>query len=338
MRPIRPTSRHLGGPSRRDFLWTGSTCFAAGLLSPVLVGLAVKQSRGESGINMQGHAGARSIGVPRAPYQKGAPLIEPEVRHSVNGELRTSLQVRYAYKDIGGYRLHLRSYEGTIPGPTLRVRAGDVLRIRLINDLPPNPDPVPVDMMLPHHFNTTNFHFHGLHVSPEGLSDNIFRSMEPGQSYDIETTIPRDHTRGTYWYHPHHHGSADVQIAGGMAGALIVEGDFEDIPEIAGTADRVLILNEVLFDYRGTIESYDTVWPEAVPRFLSSMDNGSRPFACGPAKSNTGGLFMPATRTTFTSTSRSMLCTSLPLTASEDHKSVVSKVCSWRPVSVPTCW
>src|SRR3984893_15039026 len=115
----------------------------------------------------------------------------------------------------------------------------------------------------------TNFHFHGLHVSPEGLSDNIFRSMEPGQSYDIETTIPRDHTRGTYWYHPHHHRSDDVQITGGMAGPLIVEGDFDDIPEIHGAAERVLILNEVLFDYRGKFETYDTVWPEAVPRFLS---------------------------------------------------------------------
>ena len=48
------------------------------------------------------------------------------------------LQARYAYKDIGGYHLFLRSYEGMIPGPTLRVRPGDVLRIRLINDLPPN--------------------------------------------------------------------------------------------------------------------------------------------------------------------------------------------------------
>jgi hypothetical protein len=53
---------------------------------------------------MQGHAGARSIGVPRAPYERGAPLVEPDVRRSVNGELRISLQVRYAYKDIGGYR------------------------------------------------------------------------------------------------------------------------------------------------------------------------------------------------------------------------------------------
>ena len=273
MKPIGPASRHLRGLSRRDLLWTGSTGLAAGLSAPGLVGLAIRQSRGAA-MDMQVHSGASRVGVPRAPYQKGAPLIEPEVRRSVNGELRTTLQVRYSYKDIGGYRLYLRSYEGTIPGPTLRVRPGDVLRIRLINDLPPNPDPVPLDMALPHHFNTTNFHFHGSHVSPEGIADNIFRSMEPGQSYDIEIAVPRDHTRGTYWYHPHHHGSADVQITGGMAGALIIESDFDDIPEIAGAAERVLMMNEVLFDHRGMIEVYDTVWPEAVPRFLSV--NGQR--------------------------------------------------------------
>jgi len=276
MKPIEPAPRRWQGLSRRDLLWTGSTGLATGLLSAGLVELATKQSwgAGESAMDMQGHAAASNRGVPKAPFDKGALLIEPEVRRSVNGELRTTLAVRYAYKDIGGYRLHLRSYEGTIPGPTLRVRPGDVLRIRLINDLPPNPDPVPLNMTLPHHFNTTNFHFHGSHVSPTGISDNIFRSMEPGQGYDIEIAVPGDHTRGTYWYHPHHHGSADVQMTSGMAGALIVEGDFDDVPEIAGAAEHVLLLNEVLFDYRGAIEVYDTVWPEAVPRFLSV--NGQR--------------------------------------------------------------
>src|SRR6185369_9976488 len=129
MKPIRSALRRLRGLSRRDFLWSSSTGLAAGLLSPGLVGLAINQSKGagESGMAMQGHAGARN-GVPRAPYTRGSPLIEPEVRRSVNGELRATLQVRYAYKDIGGYRLHLRSYEGTIPGPTLRARPGDVLR------------------------------------------------------------------------------------------------------------------------------------------------------------------------------------------------------------------
>ena len=254
--------------SRRRFLLNGATLTTA-VLTPGILGLT-SGAAGETPMDMS--SGAR--GVPRAPYDKDAPLVEPEVRRAANGELRTTLRAAYTYKDMGGYRLSLRSYEANIPGPTLRLRPGDVLRIRLVNDLPPNPDPVPLDMALPHHFNTTNFHSHGLHVSPGGISDNIFRSMEPGQSYDIEIAIPADHPKGTYWYHPHHHGSADVQMTSGMAGALIVEGDFEDVPEIAGASERLLILNEVLFDYRGEIEIYDTVWPEAVPRFLSV--NGQR--------------------------------------------------------------
>ena len=203
-----------------------------------------------------------------------AELIEPEVRRSVDGELATELRVHYAYVDIGGYRLSLRTYEGAIPGPTLRVQPGDALRISLINDLPPNRAEMPLDTDLPHHFNTTNLHVHGMHVSPSGDADNVLRSMEPGQSYDVAIAVPADHTRGTYWYHPHHHGSADVQISSGMAGALIVEGDFADVAEIADAAERVLILNEVMFDYQGAIEVYDTLWPEAAPRFLSI--NGQR--------------------------------------------------------------
>jgi len=110
MKPIGPASRRR--LSRRDFLWAGSTGLATGVLSAGLVGPAIKQGwgAGGSGMDMQGHAGAGSRGVPRAPFDKAAALIEPEVRRSVNGELRTTLQVRYTYKDIGGYRLSLRSY------------------------------------------------------------------------------------------------------------------------------------------------------------------------------------------------------------------------------------
>jgi FtsP/CotA-like multicopper oxidase with cupredoxin domain len=205
---------------------------------------------------------------------ESAELVEPEVRRSVDGELATELRVRYAYADIGGYRLSLRTYEGAIPGPTLRLQPGDILRVNLINDLPPNRAEMPLNTDLPHHFNTTNLHVHGMHVSPSGDADNIFRTMEPGQSYEVAIPVPDDHTRGTYWYHPHHHGSADVQISSGMAGALIVEGDFADVAEIAGAVERVLILNEVMFDYLGAIEVYDTIWPEAAPRFISI--NGQR--------------------------------------------------------------
>lgn len=201
-------------------------------------------------------------------------LVEPEERRSADGVLETQLRVQHAYDDIGGYRLYIRTYEDMIPGPTLRVQPGDTLRIRLINNLPPNREVPLVYQDLPQLLNTTNFHSHGMHVSPQGISDNVFRMMEPGESYDIEIAIPDDHPRGTYWYHPHHHGGADVQIASGMVGMLIVDGDFADVPEIAAAQERVLVLRHVVFDAYRTVEGFEAVWPEAVPRFLAV--NGQR--------------------------------------------------------------
>jgi FtsP/CotA-like multicopper oxidase with cupredoxin domain len=204
----------------------------------------------------------------------GQPLMEPEVRRSANGLLATRLRCAYAYRDVGGVRLYLRSYEGTAPGPTLRMKPGETLKVRLINDLPPNRDYLPHSISRPHQFNNTNFHFHGAHCSPDGIADNVMRSMLPGKSYDIEIELPKDHTCGTYWYHPHHHGAADVQMASGMAGALIVEGDFADVPEIVQARERVMMLSQVVFDAHGMIEDFGTLFPETATRFLTI--NGQR--------------------------------------------------------------
>jgi FtsP/CotA-like multicopper oxidase with cupredoxin domain len=161
-----------------------------------------------------------------------------------------------------------------LPGPTLRLQPGDTLRLKLINDLPPNRDTTPLNTDQPHKLNTTNFHFHGSHVSPSGISDNILRQMHPGQSYDVQIALPADHTRGTYWYHPHHHGGADIQMASGMAGAIVVEGDFAEVEEIAAAQERMLVLNEVVFDAQRTIESFESLWSEVATRFVSV--NGQR--------------------------------------------------------------
>lgn len=210
----------------------------------------------------------------RAAPALDQPLVEPEVRRSVDGVLTTTLRVGYAYREIGGVKLYVRSYEGGSPGPTLRMEPGDTLRIRLVNDLPPNRDWLPADMSRPHQFNNTNFHFHGAHASPSGIADNVMRSMAPGHSYDIEITLPEDHTRGTYWYHPHHHGSADVQMSSGMVGAVIVEGDFADVPEIATARERLLVLTQVVHDASGMVEDFETLFPETATRFLAI--NGQR--------------------------------------------------------------
>src|SRR5665213_1109967 len=266
------------GLSRRRLLTAGAGIGTV-LAVPGLLGRTVKKasaatSNPHMGMDMSSHDASDTIGVRPAPFTRGAPLVEPEVRRSIGGELRTTLRLHYAYKDVGGYRLFLRTYEGGFPGSTLRLRRGDVLRIRLVNDLPPNRDPMPANMSQPHHFNTTNFHLHGSHVSPSGISDNVMRSMEPGQSYDIEIAIPADHTAGTYWYHPHHHGGADIQMASGMAGAVIIEGDFDNVPEIAAARERLLILGETVFDAFGTVETFETLFPVSAVRFLTV--NGQR--------------------------------------------------------------
>jgi FtsP/CotA-like multicopper oxidase with cupredoxin domain len=221
------------------------------------------------------HAHMPELGVAKSPVMPAMdqPLVEPEVRRSANGVLSTGLRCAYAYRDIGGTRLYLRSYEGGL-GPTLRMKPGETLKIRLVNDLPPNRDLLPSNPSHPHQFNNTNLHFHGAHCSPSGIADNVMRSMVPGKSYDIEIALPADHTRGTYWYHPHHHGSADVQVASGMTGAIIVEGDFADVPEIAQARERVMLLTQVVFDAYSMIEDFGTLFPETSTRFLAI--NGQR--------------------------------------------------------------
>src|SRR5260221_12294820 len=99
------------------------------------------------------------------------------------------------------------------------MKPGETLKIRLVNDFPPNRDIQPSNTSYPHQSNNTNLHFHGSHCSPSGIADNVMRLMEPGKSYDIEIALPADHTRGTYWDHPDHHGPAHVQVASGTAAA-----------------------------------------------------------------------------------------------------------------------
>ncbi|MFF4820838.1 multicopper oxidase family protein [Kitasatospora sp. NPDC001309] len=170
--------------------------------------------------------------------------------------LEQTLDVRFTDTVVPGYgTVTTRTYNGTIPGPTLRLRAGGTLRLTQVNGLPPN-EPHDGDHNRPHGFNSFNLHTHGLHVDPTGEADNVLRVFEPRTAEEVEagapepqyvTTIdvPAGHPAGTYWYHPHLHGATSVQIVGGMAGVLVIEGDVDEVPEIAAAADLVVCLNEL---------------------------------------------------------------------------------------------
>ncbi len=165
-------------------------------------------------------------------WATGAPVTEPAVLASSGGSLDVTLRAAPG-ATLDGRSTEALGYNGTSPGPTLVVRPGDRLRLRLENDL----------------VETTNLHTHGLHVSPEGSSDNVFRTVEPGTAADYEYRIPDDHPAGTFWYHPHHHGTVADQVFGGLHGALLVVGTDEPVVD----RERVLVVSDTTLTAAGEV-------------------------------------------------------------------------------------
>ncbi|HLH26176.1 MAG TPA: multicopper oxidase domain-containing protein [Chloroflexota bacterium] len=213
-------------------------------------------------------------------------LIEPPVRASVAGVLNTTLAARYGPVVVAGKTVLAESYESSYPGPTLRFRPGDLLRVRLDNQLPAAPFDVVPSLALsagkqPVHdaahdahdtgLDFTNLHVHGMHVSPVGNGDNIFLSFNPGQSNQYEYPIPPNQPSGLYWYHPHRHGLTDQQDGFGMMGAMIVEGAIDRIPGVAGLRERLLIIHATQITPQGTVVPGDQQDPNQYIRTVNSQ-------------------------------------------------------------------
>jgi FtsP/CotA-like multicopper oxidase with cupredoxin domain/peroxiredoxin len=168
-------------------------------------------------------------------------FVTPLLIESANHILSTVLTVDYT-KDVkvGNDDVELRSYNNRLCGPTLSIQPGDTLRVRIVNRLQParaNP-----------HFNITNLHTHGLQVSPEDNSDNVFISVNPGAIYDFEIKVPPTHPAGTFWYHAHSHGSTAVQVSSGMAGALLIKGGLDNVSEIHSAKDLLFVFQQFPYD------------------------------------------------------------------------------------------
>lgn len=122
-------------------------------------------------------------------------------------------------------------YDGLSPGPTLRVKQGEELKVRLVNDLD----------------QATVIHWHGLRIANamDGVPYLTQKPIGPGQSFDYRFTPP---DAGTFWYHTHF-GSSE-QLARGLYGVLIVD---EPAPP-AVDRDLVLVLDDWRLLDNGQIE------------------------------------------------------------------------------------
>ena len=181
------------------------------------------------------------------PQVRQEPFSQPPLETSRNGVLETHLRVVQADVPVpGGAQLErTRCYNGAVPGPTLRLRPGEQLRMKVSNELPGPAEPCGKEHInQPHCFNTTNIHTHGLHVSPQEPSDNSFVRIGPQSEYQYSFQLPEKHPAGTFWYHAHVHGSTGLQTMNGMSGALIIEEpDSEKL--VADSADLVWLVQEL---------------------------------------------------------------------------------------------
>jgi FtsP/CotA-like multicopper oxidase with cupredoxin domain len=131
---------------------------------------------------------------------------------------------------IDGKPLAVWAYNGQVPGPTLRIRLGETLRVRFTNHLPQE----------------TTIHWHGVRLpNPmDGVPYLTQPPVPPGGSFTYEFT-PKD--AGTFWFHPHVR--ASEQVERGLYGVLVVE----DAAPPPYTRDLVWVLDDWRLDATGQI-------------------------------------------------------------------------------------
>ena len=184
-------------------------------------------------------AEAERAGVVLDAASRGAPLADPEelaLVSAAGGTLEGSISAAETEVRLAGSRARLLTYNGRVPGPLVRVRKGDRLRLHVRNDLPAGGENV-----LGEPRGATNLHTHGWHVSPADPSDNVMRTVRPGDSRTYTYDLSRQPAGTLGWYHPHVHGLVAEQLWGGLAGPLVVEDPVDTLGEYE---THVLVLKD----------------------------------------------------------------------------------------------
>lgn len=222
-------------------------CAAAAVFIASWPGLSQAQST-NPGVSQRAEA-ARLLQMPGVLQQRAKPVDQPASPRD-QFEIAYDLFIRYTDGTIFNParqredKVSLRAYQqrtdkgwnegdpnaSRFLAPSVVMKPGQTVRFRLHNQLPEqtqeqcaNPDHNAPGQ--PGCFNITNLHSHGLWVSPSGNSDNVLLAINPNVNFEYEYNVPVDHPAGTFWYHPHVHGSTAMQVASGMSGALVIEGE-----------------------------------------------------------------------------------------------------------------
>lgn len=156
----------------------------------------------------------------------GLPLaivVMVPIRAAGEGEVATrELTISTSTVDFSGNPVEVLTVDGSIPGPTLHFREGELARIHVHNELD-----VP-----------SSVHWHGLLLPPEmdGVPYVSFQGIAPHSTFTYEFPLKQ---AGTYWYHSH----SGLQEQRGVYGAIVIH-PRDGAPMPPTDADHVLVLSD----------------------------------------------------------------------------------------------
>jgi FtsP/CotA-like multicopper oxidase with cupredoxin domain len=170
------------------------------------------------------------MGAPTDQFSRdtsGLPAATTAEIVDLSGDQRFQLRIAPVTKQLGDATVRMLAYNGSIPGPTLRVHEGSEIEVDVVND---------GDL-------EQTVHWHGLRL--DNASDGTHETQAPipvGGRYSCRVAFPDP---GIYWYHPHIR--EDYAQEMGLYGNVIVE---PADPDYWGPAHRELCitLDDVLLE------------------------------------------------------------------------------------------
>ena len=154
----------------------------------------------------------------------GGQALQPKVL--ADGTKQFELTTKVVQWEVEpGKKVEAWTYNGTVPGPTIKVNPGDKVKFVVHNELP----------------ESTAVHWHGILVpnDQDGVPDITQDPIKPGQTYTYSFTAQS--TPAVGMYHSHH--DAAKQVSNGLAGAFLI-GD-EPVPAgVSVSQQHVMMLND----------------------------------------------------------------------------------------------
>src|SRR3954447_19508011 len=187
-----------------------------------------------------------------------ADCVAPTVVELRDGDTY-DLRIAPVVKQIGDDRVRMLAYNGSIPGPTLRVAQGSAITVRVRND-------GDVDA-------TVHWHGLGLDNRYDGVPHETQEPIPVGDEFTYKIRFPDE---GLYWYHPHVREDYGMEM--GLYGNLIVDpSDADCWPPVNG--EFVVTVDDILLE-EGRVAPFNQDGPThvAMGRFGNVMLTGGQTY------------------------------------------------------------